>query len=243
MTLFSVEKYDSAILAAVKQYWQICNKQQSSSTADTTKRASKLGAKQLDGFIDLLMQLSLDLGIPENCLHSSGSNYLPGFFRPSKNWDFLVITPAGKLVAVVELKSQGGAYRNNFNNRTEEALGNAVDLWTAYREKSFPEQAQPWVGYLLLVSQSQSPKENAKSPVRVNQPFFKVRPEFQDTSYLQRYHLFCEKLVLERHYSSAALIWSESEDHWDSLDELTSIRNFLSQYAGHVIGQMGQFNS
>ena len=40
----------------------------------------------------------------------------------------------GRLLAVIELKSQvGPSFGNNFNNRTEEAIGSAVDFWTAYR--------------------------------------------------------------------------------------------------------------
>ena len=54
---------------------------------------------------------------------------LPGFFRPTKLWDLLIINQGG-LVAALELKSQvGPSFGNNFNNRTEEALGTAVDLW------------------------------------------------------------------------------------------------------------------
>ena len=54
------------------------------------------------------------------------------FYRPTKKWD-LVVIDRGMLVAAVELKSQvGPSFGNNFNNRTEEAIGNAVDVWRAY---------------------------------------------------------------------------------------------------------------
>ena len=76
---------------------------------------------------------------------------LPGYFRPTKLWDLLIINH-GHLVAALELKSQvGPSFGNNFNNRTEEALGTAVDLWTAYREGAFGESARPYVGWLMLV--------------------------------------------------------------------------------------------
>jgi hypothetical protein len=53
---------------------------------------------------------------------------LPGFFRPTKEWDLLAIHD-GKLLAVIEAKSQvGPSFGNNFNNRTEEAMGSALDL-------------------------------------------------------------------------------------------------------------------
>jgi hypothetical protein len=46
---------------------------------------------------------------------------LPGYFRPTKLWDVLVIHDK-RLLAAIELKSQvGPSFGNNFNNRTEEA--------------------------------------------------------------------------------------------------------------------------
>ncbi len=55
---------------------------------------------------------------------------LPGFYRRTKNWD-IVVTYKEILVAAIECKSQVGSFGNDFNNRTEEAIGNAVDLWRA----------------------------------------------------------------------------------------------------------------
>jgi len=45
-----------------------------------------------------------------------------------------------------------------------------------------------------------------------SQPHFKVLPEFGGASYMRRYELFCRKLVLERHYTSAAFITSSSQE-------------------------------
>jgi len=45
----------------------------------------------------------------------------------------------------------------------------------------------------------------------VQQPHFKVFPEFVGASYMRRYELFCRKLVLERHYTTAAFITSSSQ--------------------------------
>ena len=41
-------------------------------------------------------------------------------------YDFLVVNPEKRqLKVVIELKSQVGSFGNNFNNRTEEAMGAA----------------------------------------------------------------------------------------------------------------------
>jgi hypothetical protein len=159
---------------------------------DTGNRSAVTGGKQLDGFLELLYILAKDIGIPEVNIYIKG-NQLPGYFRPTKDWDMLIITPSGKLVAVIELKSQVGSFGNNFNNRSEEALGSATDFWIAYREKAFSDQSAPWLGFLLIVEKS--PKST--SIVRVAEPFFPVFSEFKNTSYLDRYKLLCQKLMLE----------------------------------------------
>lgn len=131
---------------AIIHFWTTRNKQINDQKVrqirDQGNRGAVTGGKQLDGFINLLKKISIDVGIPEEFIFTKG-NHLPGFFRPTKEWDFLVISPRKKLIACIELKSQVGSFGNNFNNRTEEALGSAVDLWTAYREQVFPKQQPP----------------------------------------------------------------------------------------------------
>ena len=95
----------------------------------------------------------------------------------------------------------------NFNNRTEEAMGSALDLWTAFREGAFNGGVQPFLGYFFMLEEC----EASMRPVRVKEPHFKVFPEFVGASYMQRYELFCRKLVLERHYTSVSFITSESQ--------------------------------
>jgi len=98
------------------------------------------GGAQMDGFISLFKKLITSAGIPANCVFSNKSLELPGFFRPTKAWDLLVIKNH-HLIAAVEAKSQvGPSFGNNFNNRTEEAMGTALDLWTAYRENAFRDE-------------------------------------------------------------------------------------------------------
>ncbi len=91
----------------------------------------------MDGFIDLFTRLIVESGIKEENVFYKRHIELPGFFRPTKEWDLLVIKD-GSLVVAIEAKSQvGPSFGNNFNNRTEEAMGSALDLWTAFREGAF----------------------------------------------------------------------------------------------------------
>jgi len=82
----------------------------------------------MDGFIQLFTDLITDSGLSPEFINRKKALELPGFFRPTKEWDLLVIKE-GTLIAVIEAKSQvGPSFGNNFNNRTEEAMGSALDL-------------------------------------------------------------------------------------------------------------------
>jgi hypothetical protein len=212
---------EDRLSAAVRHYWQTRLSQKASQgtttgVQDYGARADVTGGKHMDGFANLICELISDSGIAAKCIHNGSKSDLPGYFRPTKDWD-LVVVADDNLLAVLELKSQAGpSYGNNCNNRVEEALGNATDLWTAFREKTFGQSKTPWAGYLMLLEDS----AGSTSPVRVDEPNFKIRPEFRDStydktrksvSYARRYELFCRKLVLERLYTSACLIMSDRE--------------------------------
>jgi hypothetical protein len=140
---------------------------------------------------------------------------------------------AGRLVAALELKSQVGSLGNNFNNRTEEALGTACDFWTAYREGAFGGQSPPFVGWLMLLEDS----EESSNPVRDRSPHFGIFPDFIGASYAQRYEILCRKLVQEKLYTQAALILSPpsspDEGRYRGLSEITSLQSFVISLAAH----------
>jgi hypothetical protein len=235
-----IEKYKPLIKSAVELFWNTRNRQAAQQSAkkinDTGNRSAVTAGKQLDGFLLLLRSIAKDIGIPEDCIYTKG-NHIPGYFRPTKDWDFLIISPNKKLISVIELKSQVGSFGNNFNNRAEESLGSAVDLWTAFRENAYPNQTAPWVGYLMLVEKS----DRSTIPVRISEPHFKVFPEFNNCSYLDRYRILCQKMMLERHYSQTCLIWSKRDLSYGNVKEEISIETFLLSFIGHLIGQLKEF--
>lgn len=232
-----MKKYDhnALIKAAIKSFWETKQKQLTAS-GDSSNRGAVVGGKQLDAFAELLKRLAIEQGVPEKCIYTSQA-YLPGYFRSSKDWDFLIIAPNKKLIAAVELKSQIGSYGNNFNNRTEEAIGSAVDLWTAFRENLFPGQTAPWIGYLTVVGKD----EGSTNPVRNNESHYSVLPEFKSASYLDRYRVLCQTLILERHYSMAALVCTSGPDHYEDMSEDTSIERFILSFIGHLIVNINEF--
>lgn len=172
-------------------------------------RAEVVGGKQLDGFLHTLHRQLVSAGVSEANNHIRHTlTYLPGFFRPTKMWDLIVATDS-ELCAIVELKAHiGPSFGNNTNNRAEEAIGNAADLWQTYREGAFADSPAPWLGYLLLLEDC----DEVRRAVAVREPHFDVFPEFKNASYQRRYELLLRKLVRERLYSAARLLSSNPAD-------------------------------
>jgi hypothetical protein len=146
--------YETKACDAIKAFWQTRDdakqKQLEAGKFDQGERAGVTGGKNMDGFSKLVIELVKANGLPDAQIHQKRAVLtLPGYFRPTKLWDLLVIDK-GRLVAALEFKSHvGPSFGNNFNNRTEEAIGTSHDLWTAYREGAFGAQERPFVGWLI----------------------------------------------------------------------------------------------
>lgn len=237
MPKFNVKNYKKDIKKAVDHFWNKRNSQISNRKKQGQgNRSAVTGGKHLDGFVELMVKVAKDVGIPKEFIYTKG-NSLPGYFRPTKDWDLLVINKQNQLVVALEFKSQVGSFGNNFNNRTEEVLGSSVDLWTAFREKAFPQIFQPWIGYLILIEQN----DKSTTPVKLKEPHYKVRKEFKNSSYLDRYKILCQKLVLEKHYSATSLIWSNPNKKYGNVEEELSIQNFIESYSSFLIGKLKSF--
>jgi len=142
----------------------------------------------------------------------------------------------GTLLASIEFKSQiGPSFGNNFNNRTEEALGSATDVWAAYREGAFKESQRPWLGYLMLLEDT--PKSTC--PVGVREPHFPVFEEFRASSYAKRYEILLTKLVRERLYDAACFLMSYPQGgrrgHYSEPSAELSFQNFVASLLAKAI--------
>ena len=231
--------YENKSREAVKAFWgnreAARQKQIESGRADQGERAGVTAGKNMDGFLALVLDIIKANGLAHAEIHRKKAMLtLPGYFRPTKLWDLLVIHK-GELIAAIELKSQvGPSFGNNFNNRTEEAIGTAHDLWTAFREEAFGKQPRPFVGWLMMVEDAPS----SRSPVGDSSPHFPVLEEFKGASYLQRYDLLCQRLVQEQLYTTAAVIAAERSavdtGDFTELSSMTNLKAFVTSLAGHV---------
>ena len=230
---------EDRLAKAVQHFWKARShqhKKQGRATGkkDAGNRSAVTGGKHLDGFIKLLTELLSEVGLPDSTIHTRATT-LPGYFRPTKNWDLLVVVD-DRLLASIEFKAHiGPSFGNNFNNRVEEALGNSTDLLTAYREGKFKPSQKPWLGWLMLLEDT--PKST--SPVKVDEPHFEIFPEFKTTSYATRYELFCERLMRERLYDGTCLILSDRrgglKGKFTEPNQELSFATFAASLTAHAI--------
>jgi Restriction endonuclease XhoI len=202
-----MNKLEKRVGEAIKLFWMTRDKQSETQGADSGKkdaglRAAVTGGKHLDGFTEICRDLFVKNGVPDAHVYWNQKRELPGYYRAEKNWD-LVVVADGLLLAVIEFKAQvGPSFGNNINNRVEEALGNATDLWAAYREGAFKPSERPWLGYVFILEDC----DGSNRPIETRSPHFPVFPEFDSASYAKRYEIFLTKLLRERLYDGACLL-------------------------------------
>ncbi|WP_110514557.1 PaeR7I family type II restriction endonuclease [Herpetosiphon llansteffanensis] len=235
---------------AIKIFWQNRDSARIQHTTlggmDRGERSAVTQGKNLDGFIDLISDIVTLNGLPATSIYRNrGITTLPGYFRPTKAWDLLIIHEE-RLVAALEFKSHiGPSFGNNFNNRVEEALGSAIDLWTAYREGALGSIQRPFIGWLMLLEdcpESQQPRKE-----RTKLRHFTVLPEFQGKSYAERYSIFCQKLVQERLYTTATLLTSPRTalhtGEYTTLSEISDLTTFVSTLAGYIAAEAARYKN
>ncbi len=223
---------------AVQAFWKGRQDQQTKQAQvgkpDAGSRGAATGGRQFNILEDLLREHLTDAGVDDKAIRTRSGIELPGYYRPEKKWDLLVVE-SGRLLAAIELKSHvGPSFGNNANNRAEEAIGSASDIWLAYREGRFGAQPQPFLGYFFLLEDC----PEVHSPVTYSQPHFPVDIVFEGASYAKRYEVLCRRLVMERLYAAACLTLSTNTDPTQVThpSEDLSFQRFASQLTSHSAG-------
>ena len=248
---------DERLREAIQSYWNARaknkEKQVESGKIDAGTRGEVTGGTQMGALEVLVADILCEAGLKRLDVRTRTSLELPGYFRATKKWDLIVISE-GQLVLAMEFKSQAGkSIGNNVSNRSEEALGSARDLWTAYREGRFGKAAPtPFLGYLFLLED----RTNVKLPVRNKEPYFKVDPVFRGppalskaggtvkyrgVTYAERYELLCRRLVLERIYNASCFMMATNARPTvvsQPAPDLTFAR-FAAALRGHAVTFVG----
>lgn len=225
---------------AVQSFWTgrdaQASKQKETGKIDAGTRGAVTGGQHMGALETLIVDVLIGVGLTEFDVKVKSKLELPGYFRATKKWDVLVISK-GHVVAAIEFKSQAGkSIGNNVNNRSEEAIGIAKDLWVAFREGRFQDSRPPFVGYFFLLEDY----EKVRKPVGNKEPYFPVDPIFQGASYTERYHILSKRLMLERLYTSVCLTLATKPSKAQSQTRIShpsddvSFKRFVATLGGHV---------
>ena len=219
---------------AVRAFWTgrdlQTQKQVESGKLDAGTRGSVTGGLHLTAIQDLIAAEFTPLIELGAVVRKSGILPIPGYYRRAKNWD-IVVTYKGALVAAIECKSQVGSFGNNFNNRTEEAIGNAVDIWRAY-EAGLIGTIKPWLGFVFVIERQPGSTKVVRDH---GTPIYRPDVVFDNSSYTRRYELLFERLVRERLYDAACLISTgRGQGIYDEPVPEVSTTNLSAAIAGRV---------
>ncbi|MEN8263193.1 MAG: PaeR7I family type II restriction endonuclease [Nitrospirota bacterium] len=239
----NLEGYEARVSEAVKSFWNM------------RKTYGVRSGKTLDAFVELLTWVVHNNGLPDAIVITGQQAQLPGFFRPTKSWDIVIINH-GTLIAAIELKSIADSFGKNANNRNEEALGSGIDIKEAFEEDAFEGLTRLFTGYLILVEDCPETLTNVQIQMkhfRAMKEFMAV-PETRDevyvkgkndlfpaidgVSYMDRFDILCRRLMQKNLYTAASVVQSPrsaiNDGAYSNVSRDTSIKAFLASLASHV---------
>ena len=199
--------YSDSVRTAVADYWEVRRSQadesESRGVVNTGIRAEVTGGRHLDALHELVVSVFVDAGIPARLIDVK-RRPIAGYFRRDKSWD-IVVMAADRVVGIIELKSMAGSNPGqNYNNRTDEALGQAVDVWKAV-ERDIITPLRPWLGYFMLLEDNTAFTKSVSARTAVWEP----DPVFDGASYADRYVIFFERMVRERLLDAACVVLAD----------------------------------
>ncbi len=200
--------YADKVNAAAALYWDVrmsqAQRSRDAGVVNTGLRSEVTGGRHLDALELLLVDVLVDAGKPAGMLEVK-RRPIPGYFRRDKSWD-IVVTIDGRVLAIIELKSiVGNNPGQNFNNRTDEALGQAMDVWKAVERGIIDTPLRPWLGYFMLIEDNDS--WNHVSAAR--SAVWPSDPVFDNTSAADRASIFFERMVRERLLDAACVVLAD----------------------------------
>ena len=235
--------YETRVAEAVKNFWKV------------RETDGVRSGKTLDAFVKLLTWIVHKNGLPDAVVITGKQAQLPGFFRPTKSWD-IVIMNQDTLIAAIELKSIADSFGKNANNRNEEALGSGIDIKEAFEENAIEGLTRLFTGYLILVEDCPETRANVKiqmkyframeefmaNPESRNQRYVKdengLFPSIDGVSYMKRFDILCRRLMQKKLYTAASVIKSPraaiDDGTYSDVSRDTGIKAFLASLASHV---------
>ncbi|MCG5446182.1 PaeR7I family type II restriction endonuclease [Micromonospora sp. NIE79] len=193
----------TAFAESCRSYWTTRDKQSITGKGEGLAAAVRAG-KHFGSVQALVESVFIDCGYGERNFLRDRSATVPGHYRVTKNWD-LIVHQGDTLIAALELKSLGAnSAANNFNNRTEEAIGNATDLRLAHAQTGMYGDLSPWAGFMFLIEES----AETIYPVGGLSSKWPVDAEFRNSSYLKRGEILSRRMLQQGLYDAVCFVTS-----------------------------------
>lgn len=133
--------FDQRLRMAVQAFWatrdKAAEKQVAGGRVDQGNRGKVTGGKALDSFRNMIVDVIERNGPKGMIVHRNRTVVgLPGYFRPTKLWD-IVVLHGDRLLAVLELKSLCGP-------QCQQSLRGGVGQRIRFQEG--PERGTVWIG-------------------------------------------------------------------------------------------------
>src|SRR5450759_156570 len=211
--------FQDRLRKAVAHYWRTLAEQSHKQQAgkDHGRRSAVTGGKQMDGFCELVDWVLRENGLDEASIYVRSDREIPGFFRPTKEWDMLVVHEGRTVAALESTPQRVPPLVGDSNIRVEETIGMAADIWRAFGKGAYgTARPRPWLGWVMLFEDR-----------TVSTP-----------SYGKRYEQILHKFTHERLFDSAALLASTGKGGTQGAfiepDEDLSMKWLLASLVGWV---------
>lgn len=198
--------------AILDMYDRVAQAQQAQALRGHTDQGGRRGitsGTHLDAIAAIIKQDLVAGGFQPTSVYEHGHLCtLPGWFRPTKNWDLLAFEDSA-LVAAVELKSISSSFGNNANNRAEESIGSAFDARVAFDNDLFGHASIPPVmGYVMIIRDCAESRMESRA---FRSMHFPIDATFFQTSYLDRFRILCERLRRQSLYQAVWLVYANPD--------------------------------
>jgi len=199
------------ILPLLENWWA----EKNSAVAELAARgksdtgAQARNARHMLGLNAFVRQIFIDAGLREDEVETD--LVIPGYFRRSKNWD-IVATHKGRLVGIVEMKSQARSPGNNANNRIEEAIGSPVDARTYHEITPAFGELGVWAAWGMIFNRDQE-DTTGKKRKGVQSKHYPLDPAFDPFTYARQYGTMIERLISQNIYDAGWMVstWANSD--------------------------------
>ena len=102
----------------------------------------------------------------------------PGYYRPEKQWDLIVVVDGKLLVAVRAEVASWAKFRQQLNNRAgKRRSAMPRDIWTADRQGLLGVCQAPFLGYLFLLGRLQLRPRSTPGPSALLLSRPRLRPQ------------------------------------------------------------------